>query len=159
MKPFFKSVLLTTLFVGTTDLLLAYTSQFGKTGNFPEKMLLYIAGGAFGPENTLKGGVGTEFIGLFFHFLISFLFTLFFYLVYPVVRKFVQNIYLTGILYAVFVGTVMNFIVLPLSKTPPGDYILSRAFLGWILLGIVFGIPIVYFCKKFYEARRMRSEV
>ena len=56
MKPFWKTVLLTWLLVGTTDITAAYVHQFVITGKFAGKMLQYIAGGALGLENSMKGG-------------------------------------------------------------------------------------------------------
>ena len=77
MNRFFKTVLLTGLFVGTTDLLAAYITQWIKTGKFADRMLHYIAGGALGLETSMKGGNGVAFLGLFFHYFIAFAFTLF----------------------------------------------------------------------------------
>ena len=48
MNRFFKTVLLTGLFVGTTDLVAAFVTQLIYTGKFAERMLKYIAGGALG---------------------------------------------------------------------------------------------------------------
>ena len=78
-----KTVLLTCLFVGTTDLLNAYISIFIKTGKFAGKLFYYIAGGAPGPDTSLKGGNGIAHLGLFFHYFIAFAYTLFFFLLFP----------------------------------------------------------------------------
>jgi hypothetical protein len=79
MNRFLKAVLLTGLFVGTTDLVSAYITQWIKTGKFAEKMLNYIAGGALGLENSIPGGNGVALLGLFFHYFIAFSFTLLFF--------------------------------------------------------------------------------
>ena len=150
MNRFYKTVLLTGLFVGTTDILSAFMSQYIKTGNFSEKMFHYLAGGALGLEKSMQGGNETALLGLFFHYFISMAFTLFFFLIFPKLKFLRFNKYLVGILYAVFVNLTMSFIILPLTPLPRGNFMLSRAFVDWIVLGILFGIPIVYNAYKYY---------
>ena len=48
MNKFFKTVLLTGLFVGTTDILSAFITIYITSGKFPGKMFNYIAGAALG---------------------------------------------------------------------------------------------------------------
>src|SRR5690348_15551459 len=98
MRSFLKTVLLTGLFVGTTDLMAAYVSQYIKTGKFADKMLYYIAGGALGLETSMKGGFWIGALGLLFHYFIAFSFTLLFFLVFPKVRILSYNKYLVGFL-------------------------------------------------------------
>src|ERR1700730_3876844 len=108
MNKFFKTVLLTGLFVGTTDIISAFVSVDIQTGKFPEKMFNYIAGGALGLEIAIKGGAGIEFLGLFFHYFIAFAFTLFFFWIFPKIKVLAFDKYLVGMLYAVFVNVVMD---------------------------------------------------
>lgn len=150
MNRFFKSVLLTGLFVGTTDLIAAYVTQWIKTGNFADKMLHYIAGGALGLETAIAGGNGIAFLGLIFHYFIALSFTLLFFAIFPKLRILSFNKYLVGMLYAVFVSTVMSHIILPLSALPNNPFSLSHAIVGWLTLGVVLGIPIVYNTYHYY---------
>ncbi|HEY3404440.1 MAG TPA: hypothetical protein VGK59_13720 [Ohtaekwangia sp.] len=150
MNRFFKTVLLTGLFVGTTDLIAAYVTQWIKTGAFSEKMLLYIAGGALGLEASMQGGNGVAFLGLLFHYFIAFAFTLFFFIIFPRLKFLSFNKYLVGMLYGVFVSEAMSNIILPLSALPASPFNLSRALIGWYTLGVVLGIPIVYNAYKYY---------
>ncbi|MEI9944073.1 MAG: hypothetical protein WDN26_07585 [Chitinophagaceae bacterium] len=155
MKSFFRIALLTGLFVGTTDILMAYTNSFIKTGNFAEKMFHYIAGGALGLEKSMQGGTGVALLGLFFHYFIAMSFTFFFFWIFPKFKFLVFNKYVVGILYAVFVNLAMRYLILPLTALPAGGaFILERAFIDWILLGIVLGIPIVYNTYKFYGVKK-----
>lgn len=150
MNRFFKTVLLTGLFVGTTDLVSAYISVTIQSGNFPKKMLYYIAGGALGLKTSMQGGNGIASLGLFFHYFIAFSFTLFFFWIFPRIRILSFNKYLVGMLYAVFVNVVMGQVILPLSRLPSGPFSLSDSIIGWITLGVVFGIPIAYNAYKYY---------
>lgn len=152
MSRFFKTVLLTGLFVGTTDLVAAYVTQWIKTGKYADRMLHYIAGGALGLETSMQGGNGVAFMGLFFHYFIAFAFTLFFFLLFPRLRFLWFNKYLVGMLYGVFVAVVMGQVILPVTPLPTSPFSLSNSIIGWITLGVVLGIPISYNAYRYYGA-------
>jgi hypothetical protein len=150
MNKFFKTVLLTGLFVGTTDIVSAFITVWARNGKFAEKMFHYIAGGALGLETSMKGGVGVAFLGLFFHYFIAFAFTLFFFVVFPRLKFLFFNKYLVGMLYAVFVNVVMSQLILPLTPLPAQHFNLEHTYIEWVILGVLFGIPIVYNAYKYY---------
>lgn len=150
MSRFFKAVLLTGLFVGTTDLVAAYVTQWIKTGRYADKMLHYIAGGALGLGTSMQGGNGVALLGLFFHYFIAFSFTLFFFWVFPRLKFLSFNKYLVGMLYAVFVALVVNQLILRLTPLPVRPFDLSAALPGWLTLGVVLGIPIAYNTYRYY---------
>jgi hypothetical protein len=136
--------------VGTTDLISAYITLTVQSGNFPKKMLYYIAAGALGLKTALQGGNGVAFLGLFFHYFIAFAFTLFFFWIFPKIKFLTFDKYLIGMLYAVFVNLVMGQVVLPLSRLPTGPFCLSDSIIDWIVLGVLFGIPITYSAYRYY---------
>jgi hypothetical protein len=150
MNKFFKTVLLTGLFVGTTDIIYAFATVYVKSGKFAGKMFEYIAGGALGLETSLKGGTGVAFLGLFFHYFIAFAYTLFFFLIFPKVRFLSFNKYLVGILYAVFVNLTMEQLILRLTPIPARPFDLEVSYINWVIFGIVFGIPIAWNAYKYY---------
>ena len=150
MSKFFKTVLLTGLFVGTTDILSAFITIYITSGKFPGKMFNYIAGAALGFPAALKGGTAAAFLGLFFHYFIAFSFTLFFFLIFPKLKFLAFNKYLVGMLYAVFVNQVMDQVILRFTHFPASPFSLGDSFIGWVTFGIVFGIPIVYNTYKYY---------
>jgi len=156
MRSFMKAVLLTTLLVGIGDLLAAYITQFIRTGRFADKMLYYMAGGALGLEKSLQGGFWVGLLGLFFHFFISFAFTLLFFMAYPRLKLQYQNKYLVwfliGFLYSPLVSLTMSFIILPLSKLPTGGaFNFKGAAIGWIVFAIVFSIPMAILSDRYYR--------
>jgi hypothetical protein len=150
MSRFFKTVLLTGLFVGTTDLVAAYVTQWIKTGKYADRMLHYIAGGALGLDESMQGGNWVALLGLFFHYFIAFSFTLFFFWVFPRLRFLSFNKYLVGMLYAVFVALVVNQLILRLTPLPVQPFDLSGSIPGWLTLGVVLGIPIAYNAYRYY---------
>ena len=159
MKALFKRVLLTALFVGTTDLIAAYIDQYIKTGKFADRMLYYIAGGALGLEKSMQGGFWIGLLGLTFHYFIAFSFTLLFFLAYPKVKLQAFNKYVVGLLYGPFVGSFMSFIVLPLTRLPRSPFQFSTAMVGWLILGVVLGIPISISACEFYKNEMQKSSL
>lgn len=157
MKSFWKTVLLTGLLVGTTDLITAYVDQYIKTGKFADKMLYFIAGGALGLEKAIQGGFLIGLLGLLFHYFIAFSFTVLFFLLYRPLRLNMLNmplLVLVGLLYGPFVGSCMRFLILPLSKIPQNGFNLGASLIGWSILGIVLGIPIAVSARWFYNVNK-----
>jgi hypothetical protein len=162
MKPFWTVILLTTLLVGTNDIIFAYLDQFIKTGKFADKMLFYMAGGALGLKTSMQGGFWIGALGLLFHYIISLSFTLLFFLVYPILKLQYVNkycLYAIGILYGPFVGCFMRFIVLPMTRLPQqGTFNFSKAIVNWLILGVVFGLPIAISASRYYRKRLFKTE-
>ena len=150
MNKFFKAVLLTGLFVGTTDIIYAFTSVYVKSGKFAGKMFHYIAGGALGLDTSLKDVTGVDFLGLFFHYFIAFSYTLFFFLIFPKMKFLSFNKYLVGMLYAVFVNLTVEQLILRLTPIPVRPFNLEVSYINWVLFGVVFGIPIAWNAYKYY---------
>lgn len=152
MNRFWKSVLLTTLVAGTLDIISAHVDQTIRTGAFPGKMFYAIAGGAIGMKTAFSSGPVIILLGVFIHYLISFLFTLFFYLVYPILKKVSPNKYLNGLLYAIFVQATMTFLVLPLTALPNRPFVFNMdVVLGIFILTAVFGLPISLMTERYYR--------
>jgi hypothetical protein len=151
MRSFSKTVLLTTLFVGTTDLIAAYLSQYVRTGKFADKMLHYIAGGALGLERSMGGGYWVGLLGLLFHYFIALSFTLLFFIAFRHLKLLSVNKYLVGLLYGIFVGAFMSFVVLPLTALPSSPFRLQEAIVGWGILAVALGVPISISANNFYR--------
>jgi hypothetical protein len=150
MNSFTKRLLLTVLIAGTLDLLSAYIDIFIRTGKISKRMFQYIAGGALGLQNSLKGGVPVILLGIFFHYFIVFCFTLFFFLLYRKTRFFGLNKYLIALFYGFFIWAVMNLIVLPLSALPPSTIDLGGALKAGLILSIAIGLPVSLSARASY---------
>jgi len=151
---FWKAVLTVTAIAGTLDIIAAHLHIWAVTGKFPAMLLKAIAGAAIG-RSAMQGGAGTMALGLFFHFFISFAFTLFFFLLYPRVVLLRKNRYVVAAGYALFTWAVMNYIVLPLSRLPwrAPSYADKQTYIGWVVLTLVFGLPIVFGASRHYKKR------
>jgi|SRR5882724_1565489 len=150
MNKFLKTVLLTALFVGTTDLVSAFLTVYVKTGKWFPLLLNYIAGGVLGLDRSMKGGNAVALLGLFFHYFIAFSFTLFFFWIFRRIKFLSFNKYLIGMLYAVFVNLIMEQVVVRLSPLPNKPFDLAYSYISWVILGVLFGIPIAYNAYKYY---------
>jgi hypothetical protein len=151
-----KAVLRVAAIAGTLDIVGAHLHQWLASGRSPTTLLKIIAGGAVGRERAMQGGVEMMVLGLFFHYVIAFAFTLLFFLLYPRLPLIRKNRFLVGTGYALFVWSVMNYIVLPLSALPrrPPDYTNPNTYIGWGVLILAIGLPITFGAVRFYERQR-----
>ena len=137
-----KRILLTTLIAGTLDILAAYINIYIRTGHLSKHMFQYIAGGALGLKNSLNGGIPVILLGIFFHYFITFSFTLSFFLLYRKNRVFGINPYLAALFLGIFIWAGMNLVVLPLSALPTGNFDLGKALIDALILSVAIGLPV-----------------
>jgi hypothetical protein len=93
----FKTVLSATLVAGTLDIvaaILLYSIIMEKTT--PSRIIMSIASGVFGKE-AYSGGSAMILAGLAFHFLIAFLFSLFYYFLFQNIRSLSGKRLLSGV--------------------------------------------------------------
>jgi hypothetical protein len=143
------------LIVGIFDLLLATGMQWTRNGEFPSKMLYYMAGGVLGLETSMNGSIWVAGIGLLTHFIISFCFTIAVFLIFPVfefhkLRK--EAMFLFGIVYTPVVNIFMHFVALQLTRLPPPKEF-KMNLVGFVLFTIGFTIPIFYNAWRHYTLR------
>ncbi|MGN7885356.1 DUF1440 domain-containing protein [Dyadobacter endophyticus] len=139
-----NTVLSATLVAGTLDILaafLVYAVILEKTS--PARILMSIASGIFG-KAAYSGGTPMIISGLLLHFLIAFIFSVFYYLIYPHLAFLHRRKLVSGILYGIFIWLVMNLGVLPavfkgMPLPDPG-----AALLGIAIVIVAVGIPIAY---------------
>ncbi|MEO5890985.1 MAG: hypothetical protein ABIQ31_12070 [Ferruginibacter sp.] len=150
-KNFLSYAFFTGWLAGTLDLAGAVINYMASHGKFPFKLLEYIASGAFG-KKAMDGSLGSNLSGLFFHYFIAVSFTLFYFFTYPGLQFLHKSIWLSAIIYGLFVWAVTNMILLPLSALqapviPTGLVAAARA--AFVLI-IFIGLHVAYFTKKFY---------
>lgn len=153
MLTFAKAVLVVTAIAGTLDIIAAHLHIWGATGRFPTTVFKGIAGGALGRERAMQGGLSIVALGVFFHFFISFAFTLLFFLLYPRLAVLRTNIYAVSTGYGLFVWTVMTYVVLPLSALPwrAPNFSNMHTYIGMVVMTVLFGLPIALGVARFYR--------
>jgi hypothetical protein len=146
------------LLVGTADILAAFASFYINTGKNPLTLVSkFIASGVLGTP-ALKGGAEMIALGLLFHYIIAFLFTIFFFWLYKRWPLMSKNWLITGIVYGVFTWLVMTQIVVPLSNTPPtpgGNF--GRKLISILILVTMIGLPLSYIAKRVTEKSKLKA--
>ena len=112
-----KLILKAGLLVGSLDILAAFIDYYLATGRGPAGLLKFIASGVFGME-AFSGGTSMILLGLLFHFIIAFAFTVFYYWLYSRVKFVAQQPVVFAVLYAIFMWVVTHLVVMPLSNVP-----------------------------------------
>ena len=150
MNNLIKKITKTGLIAGTLDILAASIYFFIKTGNNPSVILKYISSAIFG-KAAFDGGNIMVITGLILHYLIAFIFTIFFFLVFSRIKGLSKNNILAGILYGIFIWVIMNLIVIPLSNIPNRPINIVNAIINLIILIVCVGIPVSFLASTFYK--------
>lgn len=152
-KSIGAAILLTALLAGTLDISAAIINYMIQGGQQPESVLKYIASGVFG-SRAFQGDPLMPYWGILFHYIIAFLFTLFYFVIYPFLPSFKNNIPLSAFIYGIIVWIVMNKIIVPFSHTPPLPFVLWKTLVQLGILIICIGLPISWLAKKHYLYRK-----
>jgi hypothetical protein len=135
------------LLVGTLDLLAASVQFYIKTGKDPLPVLKYIASGVFGAAAS-SGGTMMAVWGLLLHYFIALSFTFLFFLLVKQFHSLLKYPVPAGIVYGVFIWSVMRFIVLPLSHVKMGPLVLKDAAIAAAILVACIGLPLAFLAKR-----------
>jgi len=100
-KDEFIIIIWTTFLAGTLDITAAFINSYLRSEVTPDIVLQYIASGVLGRE-AFSGGLGTAFLGLIFHYLIAFVWTLIFFKLYPLLRIKPTYQIPAGLIYGIF---------------------------------------------------------
>jgi hypothetical protein len=142
-----RTILWAGALVGTFDIAAACIYVYFNSGGTPAAVFRYIASAILGPD-AFTGGIGVVVLGLLLHYLIAYIWTAFFFIVYPMWRFLWKNWLLTGILYGLFIWTVMNRVVVPMSNTPKGPFNLTGAIINALILILAIGIPLALIAQR-----------
>jgi hypothetical protein len=153
-KKLFTTILLTGLLAGTLDISAAMIKFYIDTGRGPAPIFRYIARGVFSKEEVDAGGSTMIVWGLVFHYLIAMLFTIFLFLVFPAIIKWIKSTVVLGILYGLFIWTIMNRVVVPLSGVPASKtFNVTQAAIQALILICMIGIPVSLIANWYYSRR------
>ena len=95
------------LLAGTLDILCASVQFYIRTGKNPAAVLKFIASGIFG-KAAITGGTEMALLGLLFHFIIAFTWTIIFFFFYPQISHIAKSKMIAGLLYGLFIYTIMT---------------------------------------------------
>ena len=106
-----KTIIWLGFLTGTLDAIAAMLLSYNVS---PAIIFKFIASGYFG-KPAFAGGTEMIIAGVVFHYLIAYIFTLFFYLIYPFSYSLVKNKYVVAVVYGGLAWVVMNMVVIPFS--------------------------------------------
>ncbi len=153
-----KAILLAGFVAGTLDLSTALIVWSVIIKKVPALQILQgVASGVFG-KVAFSGGMIMPFYGVLFHYIIAFLFTIFYFLVYPLIPFLQKQRLISGLLYGIFAWAVMSYLVLPLSKVHMSPFKWSSALISISILMVCIGLPISLLAYRYYNARERRGE-
>jgi uncharacterized membrane protein YagU involved in acid resistance len=150
MRSVFSRIIKAGAIVGTLDILCACAYYFIRTKNNPLNILKFVASGFFGKE-AASGGSVMILSGLIFHYIIAFAFTAFFFLFYPNLKLLSKNKLITGVAYGFFIWSIMNLVVVPLSKIGNRPFNIVNAVINAVILIVCIGIPLSFMANAFYK--------
>jgi uncharacterized membrane protein YagU involved in acid resistance len=128
------------LLCGVLDLSAAFI-QYGIRGIPPARIAQSIAAGLLG-RAAYQGGTGSAALGVALHFAIAIIAAAVYYFASRKLPALIRRPILAGVLYGIAVYFFMNYIVLPLSRFPPGRFNLQALLIGLLIHVICVGLPI-----------------
>lgn len=135
------------LIAGTLDMSAALINFYLKTGKDVAIVPKYIASAVIGPT-AMQGGMATIIIGLFLHYVIAFLFTFFFSLIFKKLWFWFRSIIFIAILYGIFIWLIMNLVVVPNTLASHGPISWKEAIISCLILIGCMGYPLAFLFRK-----------
>ena len=143
----FRSILRAGLIAGTLDISAAIIQYLIVTGNNPVRILRYIAGAIFPPELVSNNPL-MPVVGLLMHYSIAMTYTIFYFMIFPVIRPVAKHWILSGAVYGLMVWVVMNLVMVPMTRIGHRPFHLVNSLVGAGILVVCIGIPIAYYANR-----------
>lgn len=141
------TILLAGLIAGTLDMTGACVVAYLRAGVTPARVMRFIASGLLGAQ-ALTGGVSMAALGTLLHYVIATTWAATFYLASRRLKFMTDYPIPVGVLYAVVVYLIMNFVVLPLSQVSRRPVPLSSHIIGCTILIFCIGLPIALIVRR-----------
>ena len=172
-QDMFRTISLTALLVGTLDITAANVQFYLNTNHGaklklngaeepvsfitylthggPDRIFKYISKAVFDPATNEKLLIAW---GAVFHYLIAFSFTVVLFLLYPKISKLIRNKFLVGFIYGLFIWSIMNLLVVPMSKINKFPANLKQAAIAELILTFMIGLPVALIANSYYKRKR-----
>lgn len=138
------------LIAGTLDYSAAITNFLLNGGKGPTKIAWYIASSLLGREAAYSGGWVTATFGIFLHYVIATGWTVLFFVSYPRVAVLRKNAFGIGVVYGLFVWTMMTQVLVPLTRIPRSPFNATNAVIQASILVVCIGLPISLLARRHY---------
>lgn len=148
-----RAIICLGLIVGTLDILSAIVDYYMATGKGPANIFKYIASGVL-DKSAFEGSRGVIVFGLALHYIIAFAFTILFVILYKKTKFMSGNKIVVGVLYGIFIGVVMNFMVVRLSYTPKSPFVWYKCVKAFLILICMIGLPLAFLTPRFFKKNK-----
>lgn len=148
-----KTILLAWLLVGTLDILSASANFLIQGGTNPVNILVYISSAIYGPAAREIGPPSMAILGLALHYLIAFIWTIIFFVLYPRIPAMAKNRVVTAVVYGFFMQIIMSQVVVKFSNTAKGPFNLTSFLINGMILVVAIGLPLSFIAYRHYEKR------
>jgi uncharacterized membrane protein YagU involved in acid resistance len=146
----YRAILWGGILAGVFDILFAFVYYGLRNALTPIDILHSVAGGLVGRDAARGGGLATAALGLALHFVIAFGAAAVYYVASRKLGFLVRQAVVCGLLYGIAVYVVMNFVVLPLSATPPrGVPPLAAMIVPVVGHMLLIGLPIALAVRRY----------
>jgi hypothetical protein len=139
------TILLGAIVIGTLDILYAIAFWYPR-GVAPARIFQSIAAGLYG-RASFTGGTRTVLIGAALHYFIALSIVVIYWLASRRYDLLVRRPILYGSIYGVLVYVVMNYVVIPLSATQRGPFLLSWVVCSVLVHAFLIGVPAALFSR------------
>jgi uncharacterized membrane protein YagU involved in acid resistance len=146
----YRAILWGGILAGVFDILFAFI-YYGRLYHLtPVDILHSVAAGLVGRDAARNGGLATAALGAVLHFIIAFGAAAAYYIVSRKLGFLVRQAVVCGLLYGIVVYVVMNFVVLPLSASPPrGVPPLASMIVPVVGHMLLIGLPIALAVRRY----------
>ncbi len=137
----FRIILHSTILIGTIDAIAAIVFSNIVFNIGLDMFFKYTASMVFG-ETAFQSGFLMVAAGIAIHYLLTNIWTLFFFLIYPDTWFLRKHKFVIGIIYGLFIWAIMNLIVMRISNSPKINYNFESLLVSMAYLAFMVGIPI-----------------
>ncbi|MDB5087543.1 MAG: hypothetical protein JWR09_1537 [Mucilaginibacter sp.] len=145
----FRYIIITAFTAGSLDGLAAI---FILSHGNAQSIFKFIASGIYG-KDAFTGGVGMVQLGIALHYFIALCVTIFYFAIFKYVAIFHKSVFVSTIIYGLFIYIVMNIIVLSLSNVNVPPRSAFSMIKNAVILIICIAFPIVY-SRQVYNSKR-----
>ena len=139
------------LLAGTLDGAAAVVQAWTMSRVEPAAVFRFVASGAFGPD-ARAGGADMVCWGVLLHYLIATLWAALFVVLAARLPRLRRHWLTAGIAYGALVWTVMNLVVLPLSRAALLPRTTPRVLIGMGILMACVGVPVAWLVARRHPA-------
>jgi uncharacterized membrane protein YagU involved in acid resistance len=153
-KPggFISLIIKAGLLTGALDIAFAFLYSYIKRATSPATVLQYISKVVLG-KTTLSDPTILSITGLLIHFVIAMTWSILFFILYRRLNLMRQNKMVTGIVYGLFVWTVMNIVVLPLWNNKIFVFKAESSSVNALILMVAIGLPLSFIAHRHYSKK------